>query len=749
MTGTGTQGVEAGAARPVPGPIVFLLVFGGYLASAQFAFVLADPVTSGAALWPAAGITLGALLLLPARRWGWVLVAVAVAELGGDLAQGLPLLPSLGWTLANTVEPVLGALLFRRVAGTGTCLTPVRRLLQFVLAAVFAGPLVGATIGSTATVLGLGLLGWWEVWPKYLVGDALGVLVMAPVVLTARGLRGMRPSVEGVALVVAVAVVVAVVFATPGSSWLAHAVFVLVPFFVWAGLRFGVRGSAWLSLAVTLVSNWFTSEGRGPFTGDAALAGHAETLLQLFLGVAVGTSLVIAALMSELTDRHELEVVLRRRAVSDVLTGLPNRLALGDELDRALLRGSGDPTRVALLVCDIDHLKLVNDTMGHAAGDELILEVARRLQGCVRDGDVVARIGGDEFVVVLDDVDEATALEMSGRIIASVTGPVVLGAHHRTSPSLSVGLAMGERGVSGESVFNAADAALYAAKEMGRGQTVAFDERLRRDAHDRMETERDLPGAIAAGQLTCVHQPQVDVTTGVVFGLETLARWEHPVRGTITPDRFVAAAERTGQAGALFGSMLRLTLDAQRRWAGVVGTDLPVAVNLSAVQLRDPELTASVARALADAGAAPGTLWLELTETALAEPSALRTLGELHALGVRLALDDFGTGWSSMSRLAQVPCDVLKLDKSFVAPLGVEETADHLVRAMIVMAHALGIRTVAEGVETQAQLDRLVDLGCDVVQGYGICRPVTTDRVTDLVGPGGVWRGATAVASRA
>lgn len=453
----------------VPGPAVFGLVFAGYLASAQFAFWLDDPVTSGAALWPAAGLTLGALLLLPRRRWGWVIGAVTAAELGGDLAQGLPLVPSLGWTVGNCVEPVVGALLFRRFAGPDPTLTPVRRLLQFVALAVVAAPLVGATIGTTATVVGIGALDWAHVWPKYVVGDALGVLVVAPVVLTARGWRSVRPTVEGVVLTVAVSATLLTVFASPSEAWYSRTAFVLVPFFLWAGLRFGVRGSAWLSLGVTLVGNTLTTAGRGPFAGDVALSGHAEMMLQLFLGVAVGTALLVAALTSELTDRHELEAVLRHRAASDTLTGLPNRLALGDALDRAL-RVDADPTRVALLVCDIDHLKLVNDTMGHGAGDGLILEVARRIEDAVRDGDVVARIGGDEFVIVLHDVDQDRALALAQRTVAAVSAPVALGTRHQSTPSLSVGLAMGETGLSGESVFNAADAALYEAKRMGRGR---------------------------------------------------------------------------------------------------------------------------------------------------------------------------------------------------------------------------------------------------------------------------------------
>lgn len=300
---------------------------------------------------------------------------------------------------------------------------------------------------------------------------------------------------------------------------------------------------------------------------------------------------------------------------------------------------------------------------------------------------------------------------------------------------------MGEVGASGESIFNGADAALYEAKKLGRGRTVHFDQRLRLQVREQLEIESELPAALAAGQTYCLIQPEVEIATGALFGFESLARWEHPERGLMTADRFIPAVEATGNAGRLFELVLAETLVAQRRWATSLGFRPVVAVNLSPQQLTDPYLAHTIGLALARAGASPDGLWLELTETAVAEASGLACLTELTDLGVHLALDDFGTGWSSMARLSRHPWEVLKLDRSFIARLGVDPRAEHLVRAMVVMAHALGMRTVAEGVETPEQMRRLTDLGCDIVQGFLFSRPVSARQAVEMVDATGRWTG--------
>jgi EAL domain-containing protein (putative c-di-GMP-specific phosphodiesterase class I) len=251
-----------------------------------------------------------------------------------------------------------------------------------------------------------------------------------------------------------------------------------------------------------------------------------------------------------------------------------------------------------------------------------------------------------------------------------------------------------------------------------------------------------LPDALATRQFFCLHQPEIELATGTLFGFESLARWQHPDRGLITPDRFIPAVEATGNAGKLFDTVLEQSLLAQSRWATNVGFRPPIAVNLSALQLGDPYLAATVALALTRANAPADSLWLEVTETAFADASALTTLTALRDLGVNLAIDDFGTGWSSMSRLSQYPWDLLKLDRSFIAALGNDHGAEHVVKAMIDMAHALGIRTVAEGVETTTQLQYLIDLGCDIAQGFLFSRPVPAAEAIGHVDRNRRWTGS-------
>ncbi|MEQ9335988.1 MAG: EAL domain-containing protein [Miltoncostaeaceae bacterium] len=719
------------------GPALGLAVGLAYLALAQFVIWLNDPVNAGAGLWPAAGLTLGALMLVPGRLWPWVLAGAAAAEFGGDLAHGYPLWVSVGWSVANTAEPLVAALLLRRFGDRWGALTPARNLILFGAFALVAGPVVGATIGAPATVMGIGG-SLYDVWPKWMVGDALGVLVVAPVLLSLRERRPRRGWPEVAALAAGTLAVAVMVFAWPAGGITRTMAYLLIPFFMWAALRHGVRGTAWLSQAVTLNANAFTATGEGPIFRADAPSEHAVTLLQVFLAVTVASALLVAALVSELSDRRDVEAALRHRASHDVLTGLPNRSLLPGVLERAL---AGGGPAVALLVCDIDHLKSVNDTLGHRAGDALLATVADRLRAGVREGDLVTRISGDEFVVVVRGVEEDRLEALCTDLIARVARPVALSDNGEVTPSLSIGAAVGAPGLTADDLFTGADTALYEAKKLGRGRTVLFDDCLRRHAADRIALQADLPGAIASGQVRCEFQPEIELATGALFGVEALARWDHPTRGLVMPGSFVPLAEVTGNAGRLFETVLDQTLRSQGDWLAATGTRPQVAVNLSPQQLADPGLPAAVARALVRAGAPAESLWLELTESAASDESAPATLRALADLGVHLALDDFGTGWSSMARLTDHPWELVKLDRSFIAPIARDHGAVHVVRAMIVMAHALGIRVVAEGVEDADQLDILRDLGCDIAQGFLFSRSLRADDLPALLDAGADWCG--------
>jgi diguanylate cyclase (GGDEF)-like protein len=404
-------------------------------------------------------------------------------------------------------------------------------------------------------------------------------------------------------------------------------------------------------------------------------------------------------------------------------------------------------------VCDLDYFKVVNDGLGHAAGDEVLIEVARRISGCVRPSDLVARLGGDEFVIVTDGGEDHIEV-LAQRVIDTIAVPMTLSDGTRLTPSVSVGVAHAGPGFDQSTLLRDADAALFRAKDLGRGRLHRFDDELRLQVVDRLLIQTEVPDALAHGDLYCVYQPEIVIATGELFSFEALSRWDHPTRGAISPDRFIPVIEDIGASRELFDHVLEQTLDAQSQWAKRLGFHPSVAINLSARQLGDTDLPRAVARALTRTGCPADSLWIEVTESALAGDTASDILRALHDLGVRLAIDDFGTGWSSMARLATFPWDLLKIDQSFVHALGgTTQYAEQVVSSTIALAHALGIRTTAEGVETAEQLDRLADLGCDVAQGYLFARPQRArDAITHItadgrwIGPG--FRAADAASPR-
>lgn len=446
-------------------------------------------------------------------------------------------------------------------------------------------------------------------------------------------------------------------------------------------------------------------------------------------------------------QRDVVESRLRHQAHYDVLTGLPNRALLMERIETALAasRASGQP--LAMLICDVDDFKLVNDGLGHPAGDELLVEVARRLERCIRDTDTVARFGGDEFVLVINNADRNAVALLGERILVEMDAPISLGGRNDLRLSISIGVASRTLGAldsdlqsGADDLLRNADTAMYRAKALGGARMCEFDEALRADVLDRLSITAELRAAVINDELFCLHQPEIDLVTGHLFGLESLVRWRHPTRGILAPNSFVPILEATNGITALFDRVLQLTLEAQASWAAKLGHRPSVAVNLSARQLHDPRLAAKVRSALSRFSVPPESLWLEVTESALASTPTFDTLHEIHQLGVRLAIDDFGVGWSSMARLSMFPWDLLKIDRTFIEPLGHTDSADHVVQGIISLAHSLGMRTSAEGVETIEQLDRLRELGCDIVQGYLIDRPLhaveATQRMTSVPGSG-------------
>ena len=443
----------------------------------------------------------------------------------------------------------------------------------------------------------------------------------------------------------------------------------------------------------------------------------------------------VANTLAAAIERAEAEAEMRRRALHDPLTGLPNRTLVLDRLAHALAAHGRRAGTTAVVLLDIDQFKVVNDSLGHEAGDQLLLAVAPRLVAAVRPGDTVGRLGGDEFVVVCEGVADATgAATLAARLVNAFAEPFVLVGeqHHLTA---SVGIALAETGTEapGDLLRNA-DAAMYLAKERGRGRFETFDEELRARMLERVSIERDLREAVARDQLTLDFQPIVALADGVVEGLEALVRWRHPERGLVPPDRFIGVAEDAGLIGAIGAWVLREACGHAAGWQRL--RPLTLHVNLSPRQVTDPALPRLVAETLEATGLPAEALVLEITESSLMEEGTVgpAVLRELKALGVGLVLDDFGTGWSSLSRLRHFPITGLKVDRSFVAELeGGTDTSGLIVAGIVQMSHALGLDSVAEGIETEAQADRLRELGCRRAQGYRFARPMDAEAARRLL----------------
>lgn len=433
----------------------------------------------------------------------------------------------------------------------------------------------------------------------------------------------------------------------------------------------------------------------------------------------------------DITERQKAEASLAFMAQHDALTRLANRALFNDRLAQAIaLLGRG--TQFALLCLDLDHFKMVNDTLGHPIGDGLLQGVADRLRACVREGDTVARLGGDEFAIIQTGVADTGDAEILGaRIVEAFRAPFdVMG--HQIPAGISVGATVApDDGASAEKLLRNADIALYSAKTDGRGTVRFFEPEMDARIIKRRAMERDLQDAIVRDEFEIYYQPLINLAAGTITGFEALLRWHHPTRGMVPPDEFIPVAEETGLIVEIGAGVLRKACFEAENWPA----DIKVAVNLSPVQFRKPNLSATVEQALTASGLRPERLELEITESVLLHDSAgtLTALHEFRAMGVAIALDDFGTGYSSLSYLRSFPFDKIKIDKSFVRDLMTNKESMSIVRAVAGLGQSLNIKILAEGVETLEQLEALKQEGCTEVQGYLFSRPMPAGEVPGLI----------------
>jgi diguanylate cyclase (GGDEF)-like protein/PAS domain S-box-containing protein len=439
---------------------------------------------------------------------------------------------------------------------------------------------------------------------------------------------------------------------------------------------------------------------------------------------------------SDVTERRSAESQLNYQATHDALTGLRNRPVFIESLRQALAHARRSGSTDAVLFVDLDRFKTVNDSMGHLIGDEVLVAVARRLQAATRNVDTVARLAGDEFVVLCPDLPDSDAAERRANEIAQlVSQPIAVSSGRQVVITPSIGVSFVHNGAADpEELLRDADVAMYRAKERGRARVERFDQALRAQAQRRFDIERDLRIAIDEGQLTVHYQPMASMLTNRVVGVEALVRWNHPTRGSIVPSEFIPIAEETGLVLPLGAWVLEQACAQMARWKATIpgAHAMHLSVNLSGRQLGDPELVATIADALRGSGLDPESLWLEITESVLMDDAAgaARTLAAVRALGVHLVIDDFGTGYSSLAYLKRFPVDVLKIDRSFIDGLGTDPESEAIVHAVIGLARALNLNVVAEGVETTSQLAELRRLGCTMCQGFLIARPMPAEDVS-------------------
>ncbi len=749
----------------------------GYFAAALVGYEWATIQGIGSAVWPATGISLALAIRYGTRVWpGLFLGALAagLATTGGDLAT----LAALTLIAAGAaLEAVLGVGLYRRFgyrrAGYAEPLGSLRGTVAFIVLAALVGPLFSAGLGtlSLAAFTGLPphqagstLITWW-------LANVAGALVVAPVLMAFDPRSGdwrtpLRIGSRGLEL----GLILAATLTLGGVVFLGWQLdanrhdpisYLAFPLMIWAAIRFGHCGGTLAMLLIAVLAVLGTTQGSGPF----ALGEPQQRfwLLLTYLIVAASTLLVMTAIAlerqqqrqalsaakAELDERvaartrdlefanrnlRDSQASLRHLASHDALTGLANRLQLGERLTQAIAHARRDNSRLALFFLDLDYFKNVNDSHGHAVGDLLLQQASARLKAAVRGEDTVARLGGDEFVVLAAELDstEHAAVVAEKLLDACRTAFVIDGNEFFVGASLGVSL-FPDDGKDAEDLLSHADAALYRAKDLGRGNFQFYTPALTEAAMNRVRLESSLRRALQLGEFELFYQPQICLCSGEVIGVEALLRWHHPELGLLAPDEFLATAEECGLIVPLGAWVLSRACKQMADWlAAGLGLE-HIAVNIAGRQLAGA-IVEQVDAALAASGLDASFLHLEISENTLMHEldSGDQAMEALREYGIGLAIDDFGTGFFSLAALRRLPINTLKLDRSFVQGLPDEANAQAIASAVVGLARNLNLTTVGEGMETEAQRQALLQMGCDVGQGWLIGKAMPAGEVVRM-----------------
>jgi diguanylate cyclase len=454
---------------------------------------------------------------------------------------------------------------------------------------------------------------------------------------------------------------------------------------------------------------------------------------------------------SEIEHLRGIIARLTHTTAHDPLTGLPTRGVLLERLEHELARDASDGAQIAVLFVDLDNFKLVNDSLGHGSGDEVLREMARRVVGRMGPEDIASRFGGDEMVILHSRATEHSGVSLGNRILEAFADPILVSGKE-VVVSASVGVALCKPGMkSAEQLLREADTALYAAKDRGRARLEHFDKELHARAEKRMQIESDLRAALRESQLFVEYQPQVRLKDGCVVGVEALVRWRHPQHGIIPPGDFIPVAEDCGLIVKIGQQVLQESCRRLAEWTPLMpGRSLVMTVNVSPRQIMEPNFIVELRKVLEETGIDPAALCLEVTESVMmsATQDVVRLLDQVRQLGVFIAIDDFGTEHSSLSRLRDMPAEVLKIDRSFIDGLSSEPGDTAIVSSILSLAYAMGKHTIAEGVEKREQAAMLLRMGCEVAQGYFFSRPVSPERIPPML-TGALWQPRSASALHA
>jgi diguanylate cyclase (GGDEF)-like protein len=750
----------------------------GYFAAALLGYKWATIQGIGSAVWPATGISLALAIRYGVRVWPGLFL--------GALAAGIA---TSGFSTANlaahsliaagaALEAVLGVGLYRRFGcprpGPAEPLDSLRGTVGFIVLAALIGPMFSAGIGTLSLLLFTGmpadqagstLITWW-------LANVAGALVVAPVLMAFNRRDSLwhesfnRISLRGLELVL----ILATALGLSGMVFLGWKLdasqhyplsYLPFPIMIWAALRFGHCGSALVMLLIAVLAVLGTTQGSGPFALGEPMQWF--WLLLIYLIVAASTLLVmtaialerqqqrlaLAAAKCELDERvaartrdlehanenlRDSQESLRHLASHDALTGLANRLQLGERLAQAIAHARRDDTRLALFFLDLDYFKNVNDSHGHAVGDQLLQQASARLKAAVRGEDTVARLGGDEFVVLAAELESTEhAAVVAEKLLAACRKSFVIDDNEFfVSASLGVSL-FPDDGQDAEDLLSHADAALYRAKDLGRGSFQFYTPALTEAALNRVRLETSLRRALQQGEFELFYQPQIALRSGEVIGVEALLRWHHPKLGLLAPDAFLETAEECGLIVPLGSWVLNRACKQMADWLANGVSLQHMAVNIAGRQLAGA-IVEQVDAALTTSGLDAAFLHLEISENTLMHEldSGDHAMEALRHRGVGLAIDDFGTGFFSLAALRRLPINTLKLDRIFVHGLPDETNAQAIASAVVGLARNLNLTTVGEGMETEAQRQALLQMGCDIGQGWLIGKAMPADEVVRM-----------------